>query len=346
MKKIRLGRTGMMVSQIGLGGAPLQRPSAEDAHKLISKCLDLGINFIDTAAEYSDSEIKIGRAIKGRRDGVIISTKSNLGTPQEVEKNLQQSLNQLDVQFIDLFQLHSVNNLEAYAAATDPAGPIAVIRKAMADGRVKHMGMTTHSLEVARDAAMSGIFETVMYPFNFIVNEAEKELLPLTKRHDVGFIAMKPFAAGMIPQVKIAIKYLLQFPDIMTIPGFQKIEEVEEIVEMAAGPVQFTSEEFHEVSRIRKEQGHRLCRRCAKCEPCERGVQIVHIMDTIPLLKNFPGSFTFSDMISDNLAQVADCNNCGECEKRCIYGLPVIDLIHEYEAIYTAEKKKYLDGKS
>ncbi len=346
MKKIRLGRTGMMVSQIGLGGAPLQRPSNDEAIRLINKCLELGINFIDTAAEYSDSETKIGKALEGRRDKVIIATKSNLGTDDAVEHNLEQSLRQLGTSYIDLYQFHMITSMTDYEACIDPSGPVRVIRKALSEGRVKHMGITTHSLDVARKAAMSGIFETVMYPFNFIVNEAEKELLPLARKHDVGFIAMKPFAAGMIPQVRIATKYLLQFPDLVTIPGFQRVEEVEEIVEIAAGNIQFTSEEFHEVSRLRKEQGHRLCRRCARCEPCERGVQIVHLMDTIPLLKNFPAAFTFSDVISNNLAHLEDCNRCGECEKRCIYGLPIIELINEYAELYRSEKAKYLQGRA
>jgi uncharacterized protein len=345
MKKIRLGRTGMMVSQIGLGGVPLQRLSSGEAIRMINRCLELGVDFIDTAVEYSDSEIKIGKAIKGRRDKVFISTKSNLGPATEIEHNLDQSLKQLDVSYIDLYQFHMIVSIQEYEACIDPAGPIAVIRKALSDGRVRHMGITTHSLEVARKAAISGVFETVMYPFNFIVNEAEKELLPLTKKHDVGFIAMKPFAAGMIPQVKIATKYLLQFPDLITIPGFQRVEEVEEILQIASGPAQFTSEEFHEVSRLRKEQGHRLCRRCAKCEPCERGVQITHVMDTVALIKNFPGTFTFSDTISNNLANVADCNRCGECEKRCIYGLPIMDLMGEYAEIYKSEKEKYLQSR-
>lgn len=158
-------------------------------------------------------------------------------------------------------------------------------------------------------------------------------------------IAMKPFAAGMIPQIKIAVKYLLQFPDVMTIPGIQRVSEIEEIIDIANGPPDFTPEETRQVEALRKAHGHRLCRRCGKCEPCDKGVQIVHIMDTVPLLKNFPGSFTFSDMISDNLARVAECDRCGECQKKCIYGLPVIDLINEYADIYREEKSRYLAGK-
>jgi uncharacterized protein len=343
MNKIKLGGTGMMVSQVGLGGAPLQRPPENEAVKLITRCLDLGINFIDTAAEYSDSEIKIGRAIKDRREEVIISTKSNLGTVQEVENNLEQSFRQLGVSYIDLFQFHLVNTEAAYAAATDISGPISLIMRAMAAGRIKHMGLTTHSLEVAQKAAVSGIFETVMFPFNFIVNEAEDELLPLTRRHNVGLIAMKPFAAGMIPQVKIALKYLLQFPDIITIPGVQRIAEAEEIAGIAEGPLQFTGEEKDQVNELRKALGHRLCRRCGKCEPCDQGVKIVSVMDTVPLIKNFPGNLTFSPQISENLDRVAECNRCGECEKRCIYGLPVIDLINEYANLYKVEKSRYLN---
>jgi len=344
MEKIRLGRTGMMVSKVGLGGVPLQRPPENEAIAIINRCLELGINFIDSAAEYSNCEGRIGKALKGRRSSAIVSTKSNFGPAEMVENNLKQSLSSLGDTYIDLYQFHSVNTLENYEKAIDPDGPVAVIRKAMKSGHIKHMGITTHTQEVAKEAIQSGIFETVMFPLNFIVDEAETELLPLARKHDVGFIAMKPLAAGMISNINLAFKYYLRLPGVMALPGIQRIPEIEEIAGIINGPSAYSEEEKKEIQRLIEMHGKKLCRRCGKCEPCPRGVQIVHIMDTIPLLKNFPPEFTFSEMISENLAQVSNCDNCGECETRCIYGLPVMELINEYAAIYKAEKNKYSNG--
>jgi predicted aldo/keto reductase-like oxidoreductase len=346
METVRLGRTEMMVSKVGIGGVPIQRPSDGEAVAIIRRSLDLGITFIDTAAEYSNSEERIGKAISGRREGLVLSTKSDYGTRQEVESNLKQSLKQLGVTSIDLYQFHGISDFDTYAKVIDSAGPIAVVQEAKRAGLVKHIGISSHSTDVAKEAVKSGLFETIMVPFNFVVCEVADELLPLTRKHDVGFIAMKPLAGGMLQNITIAFKYLLQFPDVVSIPGIQRMHEIDDIVQVSQGPWQMTEAEQSEMQRLREELGTRICRRCNYCLPCPEDIPILLVMDIKCLLKNMPPQHVFSGPIATGMEKAAACTKCGECEQRCTYGLPIMELIDEYVSLYQAEKKKYQEQRA
>ena len=341
METVRLGRTEMRVSKLGIGSVPLQRVSDDEAVAIIRRCLDLGVTFIDTADNYTTSEERIGKAISGRHEGLVLSTKCDYGTRQEVEGNLKQSLKRLGVTSIDLYQFHGINDFNTYAKVLDPGGPIAVVQEAKRAGLVKHIGISSHSIDIAKEAVQSGLFETIMFPFNFVVCEAADELLPLTRKHDVGFIAMKPLAGGMLQNVTIAFKYLLQFPDVVSIPGIQRIREIEEIVQVSQGPWQMTEAEQSEMQRLREELGTRLCRRCNYCLPCPEEIPILLVMDITSMLKNMPPQHVFSGPIASGMEKAADCTKCGECEQRCTYGLPVMELIEEHVSLYQAEKRKY-----
>ncbi|MCK4449175.1 MAG: aldo/keto reductase, partial [Anaerolineae bacterium] len=230
METIRLGKTDMMVSKLGFGGIPIQRVSEDEAVAVVKKCLDLGITFIDTANAYTTSEERIGKAISGRREGLILATKSTSRTREGVERHLQQSLKLLGVESIDLYQFHGVNDFDAYARVLDPDGPMAVVQEAKRAGVVKHIGITSHLIDVAKEAVKSDRFETIMFPFNFVTCEPADELLPLAREHDVGFIAMKPLAGGALDNATLAFKYLRQFPQLLPIAGIERVEEMEEIV--------------------------------------------------------------------------------------------------------------------
>jgi uncharacterized protein len=110
VEKIRLGKTGMMVTRVGFGGIPIQRLTEDEAVVVVRRCLDLGVNFIDTANGYTTSEGRIGKAISGRREGLIIATKTLSRKPEGIARHLEQSLAQLGTTYIDLYQLHSVSD--------------------------------------------------------------------------------------------------------------------------------------------------------------------------------------------------------------------------------------------
>ena len=341
METIRLGQTDMVVSKLGFGGIPIQRVSEDEAVAVVKRCLDLGITFIDTANAYTNSEKRIGKAISGQREGLILATKSTSRRREGVETHLKQSLEQLGVDAIDLYQFHGVNDFDAYARVLDPNGPMALVQEAKRAGVVKHIGITSHSMDVAKEAVKSDRFETIMFPFNFVTSEAADELLPLAREHDVGFIAMKPLAGGMLQNATIAFKYLLQFPDVVSIPGIERVHEIDEIIQVVEGPQQMTEAEQSEMQRLKDELGTRFCRRCDYCQPCPEGIPISLVMIVTSFVKRLPQESLFSGWIADGLEKAANCTRCGDCEERCPYDLPIREMLEENVNLFQAEKRKY-----
>ena len=341
MEKIRLGKTEMMVSKLGFGGIPIQRLDEDEAVAVVRRCLELGITFIDTANAYSTSEVRIGKAISGKREEVILATKSGARTREGVESHLKLSLEQLGVKYIDLYQFHGVSDSKALDTVLDPDGPMAAVQEAKKAGVVKHIGITSHSMEVAKEAVKSDRFETIMFPFNFITSEPADELLPLAREHDVGFIAMKPLAGGMLDDATIAFKYLFQFPDVLPIPGIEKMHEIEEIAQVLARPWQMTDDEEQEMQRLRDELGTRFCRRCDYCLPCTEEIPISTVMTARDTFKRLPKEWLFSRWIADAMENAATCTECGDCEERCPYHLPIREMIAELVQWYQEEKRKY-----
>ena len=117
-------------------------------------------------------------------------------------------------------------------------------------GTVRHIGVSSHSLEVALQMVPSGHFETIQFPFNFVTREPADELLPLAQAHDVGFIAMKPFAGGLLDDATLSVKYLLQFEGVVPDPGIERVDEMREIVGILAGEWALTAEEGQEIERV------------------------------------------------------------------------------------------------
>jgi predicted aldo/keto reductase-like oxidoreductase len=346
METTRLGQTDMVVSKLGFGGIPIQRVSEDEAVAVVKRCLDLGITFIDTANAYTNSEKRIGKAISGQREGLILATKSTSRRREGVETHLKQSLEQLGVDAIDLYQFHGVNDFDAYARVLDPNGPMAVVQEAKRAGVIKHIGITSHSMDVAKEAVKSDRFETIMFPFNFVTSEAADELLPLAREHDVGFIAMKPLAGGMLQNTTIAFKYLLQFPDVVPIPGIERVHEIDEIIQVVEGPQQMTEVEQSEMQRLKDELGTRFCRRCDYCQPCPEGIPISLVMTVTSFVKRLPQERLFSGWIADGLEKAANCTRCGDCEERCPYVLPVREMLEENVNLFQAEKRKYQEQKA
>ncbi len=341
MEKIRLGGTEMMVSRLGFGGIPIQRLEEDEAVDVVRHALDLGVNFIDTANGYTTSEERIGKAVRGRREGLFLATKSLDRTGAGVKEHLALSLRRLDVAYIDLYQFHNVNDRVTLDAILAPGGPMSVLEEAKRAGVVRHIGISSHQIDMAKDLVRSGRFETLMFSFNFITCEPAEELLPLARQHDVGFIVMKPLAGGMLENASLAFRYLLQFPDILPIPGIETRAEIEEIAAIMESPRALTGAERAEIERLRQELGTVFCRRCDYCQPCSEGIAISLVMQAESLFKRLSLESVFSRHIGEELEKAANCIRCGECEARCPYGLPIMDMIDESYTLVQAEKKKY-----
>jgi len=334
MKTIRLGKTGLEVSRVGFGGIPIQRLAEDEAIKVVQRCLDLGITFLDTANGYATSEERIGKAIAGRREQVIIATKTGARDRATAQEHLELSLTRLNTDYIDIWQFHNVSTFEAYEQVLGPSGAMEAAQEALRASKIRHIGLSSHSMDVALKAIPSGHFETIQFPFNFVTNEAATELIPLAQEHDIGFISMKPMAGGLLDNAVLAFKYLLKFDSIVPDPGIEKIEEIEEIIGIVQGPWELTSQERQEIERIRTQVGTRFCRRCGYCQPCPQGVSIVPIMNLRSFCKRLHAERLFTGWIARAVESVENCIECGECEDKCPYHLPIREMIVENMELY------------
>ncbi len=346
MEKFRFGRTGMMVSRLGFGGIPIQRDTEEEAIAVVRRCLDLGINYIDTANGYTTSEERIGKAVKGRRESVFIATKTGGRTREDVDKHLTLSLERLQTSYIDLYQFHGVNNQKHLDQILDPNGLLDFVKNAKREGKVRHIGITSHQMDIAKKAIASDQFETIMFPFNFVTDEAATELLPLARQHDMGFIAMKPLAGGMIDNASICFKYLFQFPDVLAIPGIEKTAEIEEIVGILEHSPALTSSDRAEMQKMKQELGKEFCHRCDYCQPCTMEIPISTVMTSASFARRLPEERFFGDMVGKAMEAAAKCADCGNCEERCPYKLPIRKVLRERVQWFEAKKKEYLARKA
>jgi uncharacterized protein len=338
LRKNRLGRSGLMVSRIGMGGIPIQRPPLEEAVKVINKALDLGVNFIDTSIAYGDSELIVGKGISGRREEVILATKGSWRSREAVTETMNSSLQRLNTDFIDLWQMHNIRDPEAFEQVIAPGGSIEAAQVALEEGKILHLGFSTHNLEVAMMGVESGYFETVQFPFNFIAREAEDKLVEHAEKYKVGFIGMKPFAGGNITDARLAMGYVIRHDNVVPDPGIERIEEIEEIVGLVEAGIELTEKDWKEMNALRDELGSRFCRQCMYCMPCPQGVEIWLLTYMKNLFRLWPHERVI-ERFGAQAETALKCIQCGECEERCPYNLPIRELIQENYEFYNQQLK-------
>ena len=229
MEKIRLGRTGLLVTKTAFGALPIQRISKADAVKLVRRAYEAGINYFDTANMYTDSEEKLGEALHDVRQNVVISTKSGGGDKKTVQAHIEQSLRSLRTDYIDLFQFH---NPAVLPDIHDPDGPFAAALEAKQKGYIRHIGITNHRLKVAHEAIESGNFETLQFPFCYLATEKDLELVELCREHDMGFIAMKGLSGGLLNNAEACYAFMQEHPDVVPIWGIQHEWELDQWLEL------------------------------------------------------------------------------------------------------------------
>ncbi|MBI2877445.1 MAG: aldo/keto reductase [Candidatus Tectomicrobia bacterium] len=330
MRIKRLGRTGLQVTEIGLGAIPIQRRTLEDGARVVERCLELGINFIDTANGYTDSEEKIGRAIAGRRrEELVIATKSNRRDKKGVLEHIDLSLRRLGTDYLDLLQLHNLTTLDELAQVTGPGGAMEGLREAQEAGKLRHIGVTSHSFANTPAFLRTGLFETIQIPFNFIATDAEREIFPLAQAMEIGVIGMKPFAGGAIEDARLAFKFLQRYDFLVSIPGIEVIAEVEAIARIIEERPSLTPADEAEIERIRAELGTRFCRRCQYCYPCPQGIKVALVNGIDSFIRRMPRERMLTGWIAEALAEAQGCQQCGLCEERCPYHLPVRELLQE-----------------
>jgi predicted aldo/keto reductase-like oxidoreductase len=321
-----LGKSGLKISRLGFGGIPIQKIDAEGTKKLINNLVNEGVNYIDTARGYTVSEEYLGFALEGVRDKFILATKSMARTKDAMSADIETSLKNLRTNYIDLYQIHNPNASDL-EKVTAEGGALEALFEAKSQGKIGHIGITLHSVELFEKAVELPWVETIMFPYNIVETQGE-ELIKKCAQNNIGFICMKPLAGGAIDNAKLAIRFTLNNPDVtVVIPGMADESEILENVLAAADTSPLTDEEKSEILKIKEELGTSFCRRCNYCAPCTVGINI-------PGVFLFEGYYTRYNLKDWAVARYSvmpktavDCVGCGECETRCPYNLPIREML-------------------
>ena len=326
MKYVTLGKTGLKVSKVGLGGIPIQKSSAEEVKTLVHSLMEKGVNYIDSARGYTVSEELLGEALDGIRDKFVLATKSMSRTKETMAKDIDISLKNFRTDYIDLYQVHnpSMENLDQVLAE---GGALEALMEAKEAGKIGHIGLTAHSLQVFERALSLDWVETIMFPYNIVESQGE-ELMKKCTEQNVAFIDMKPLAGGAIEDATLALRYICANPDVtIVIPGMYSLEEVNQNLAAAEDESPLTEEEIDKCDKVRKELGTNFCRRCNYCQPCTAGINISGVFLFAGYLQRYDlGDWGYGRYQA--LPVKADaCVDCGVCENRCPYHLPIRQML-------------------
>ncbi|MCK4582433.1 aldo/keto reductase [Candidatus Bathyarchaeota archaeon] len=329
MNEIKLGKTGLKVKTMGFGGIPIQRVSEEKAVEVVRRCYDLGLNYYDTARGYTTSEERIGKALEDVRDKVFLATKSHQRTAEGIWKELAISLGNLRTDHIDVYQLHNVTNQEQWEQVRAPGGALEAVTEAKEQGKINHISVTSHNPDIAVEMVKTGVFETIMIPYNYLTTKPAETLLPTCKKLNVGTIIMKPFGGGAFSNANTALKYVLGNPGCdLVIPGMMSVAEVEENYNVWMGDHTLTDEEHKLIEHDKERLGDQFCRSCNYCQPCPQGIPISTILRTeAQVLRRMGWSERRVEAVKEAKEKLETCIHCGECESRCPYNLPIQELL-------------------
>ena len=328
-----LGKTGLKISTLGFGGIPIQRIDVQGAKELMRKVQEAGINYIDSARGYTVSEEYLGQAIEGMRDRFVLASKSMARDKEGMARDIDISLKNFRTDYIDLYQFHNPNaaQLEQILA---PGGAMEAMQEAKVAGKIGHIGITLHSLDVFKKVLEYDWVESVMYPYNIVENQGE-ELMRKCTENNIGFIVMKPLAGGAIEDGYTAIRYIMKNDAVsVVIPGMAEIKEAEQNISAASNAEPLTEKELDTIAEVRRALDHNFCRRCNYCAPCTVGIAIPSVF----LMEGYNNRYDLKEWARSRYAgfahKASECIECGVCETRCPYNLPIREMMKKAVEIF------------
>ena len=340
MKQITLGSTGITVPQNAFGALPIQRVSTEMAVKLLRRAYEGGMRFFDTARAYSDSEVKVGEAFDGMREKVFIATKTGAKTPEEVRAQVETSLKNLRTDYIDIYQFHCADR--CYRPG-DGTGMYECMEELKKEGKIRHIGITAHKLYIAEEAVESGLYETLQYPFSYLSSEKEIALVKKCKEANMGFIAMKGLAGGLINRSEAAMAFMSQFDNALPIWGIQKEKELEEWLSYMDETPAMNEELTAYIEKEQKELTGEFCRGCGYCMPCPAGIMINQCARMSLMLRRAPSQAWLTPQMQAEMKKIEACLHCNQCMKKCPYELNTPELLkknyEDYKKVLAGEVK-------
>lgn len=323
MEYINAKGMGLVLSKIGFGGIPIQKVDSLMAGKIVDELVRRGVNYIDSARGYKNSEKLIGEAIARRRDKFILATKSMAKTYIDMAKDIEISLSNFKTDYIDIYQLHNPS-MDSLKVIMGEGGALKALLEAKEKGKIGHIGITSHSLDVLNSVIDLGIFESVMYPFN-IVEVQGRSFFKKCKEKGILTIAMKPMAGGALDDKNLALKFLLNEDIDIIIPGMGSVEEV--IENCSINNTKLSKEELEEIDTLQKTFGNDFCRRCGYCQPCTKGIDIANCFVFEGYYKRYDLKDWAKERYESLKSHASDCVECGKCMERCPYKLNIIEKL-------------------
>ncbi len=325
---------------IGFGAIKLPLVSQKESEILLNKAIDGGINFVDTADCYGDSEEKIGLALKARRKEFRLSTKIDERDGIGVRNKLERSLRRLRTDCIDLVFFHDVRGSE-YNRIFDSGG-LEALERARTEGKILEVGISIHqSVPMMRKAVESGVFSALMVAYSaFDEDRLTGGLLPIAQKAGVGLIAMKPLAGGRLGDrpsllkskksirgeslAQISLRYVLSNPNITcAIPGMMRPHELNENLHVGRRWRRINREEVRKLMEFVGEAGKGFCRNCGYCLPCPEGIPIPDIFRFESYHDRYDLKAWAREQYQSLVVNARACSGCEQCLKLCPFGVSI-----------------------
>lgn len=254
MEYIALGKTNLLVSRTAFGAESLDcreieafgDEADEKACAIVHQAYSAGINFFDTAHSRPSCEKRLGTALHGIRQNVILATKTNAQTVRELRSDFQQSSDALESDYIDLYQLE---NPLIIPQKDGPDGLYNELVSMKKHGFIRHFGISTDDYDIAREGILSGLYEVVQFPFNLISPVEIQELVKLCEQNEIGCIAMQPLNGGVVSNIPLAFGFLYQFENVVPVWGTHTQEELHQIIYLNNNPPVIDEKFREEVER-------------------------------------------------------------------------------------------------
>jgi predicted aldo/keto reductase-like oxidoreductase len=368
------GKTGIKVSVLGFGAMRLPMKEIngnkvvdEDLSiKMIQRSFELGVNYIDTAYGYCNhqSEIVVGKALKGWREKVYLSTKSpiwNIEKTDDYRRILEEQLKKLDVNYIDFYHFHSLN----WQSFQDKVLKFKLIEeaiKAREEGLIKHISFSFHDKAefMKKIVDTAGIFETVLCQYN-LLDRSNEESIEYVAKKGIGVAVMGPVGGGRLSDfpylmnvfkekykspVEIALKFVLGNKNVsVALSGMNSIEMVEENVKIVNSKKFLNKSEIkliEEIIKERKKVGEIPCTGCQYCLPCPQNIPIPHIFSLFNqyiLLGSERQKNAYMEIGSkeNDVRKKADsCIECGQCEEKCPQKIKIREELKKIHKIFSS----------
>ena len=359
MEYRRLGRTGLEVSLLGVGGGYVMLLEQDRGTELYRRAAELGINYFD--GRYGTTSLMQRPVIEQSRERFVVVTKTAERTRDGAMRRIDEDLRELDTDYLDVFYLRTYNHdmLQAHLA---PGGSMEALLQAREEGKIRFLGLAGHSDMSALAAGVdTDLIDVVIFPLNVVRRDAFETLIPAAQKHDVGLVVMKPVNAGLVA-AEIALPWLANQPIHTMAPGMSSLAHLElDVAALSRETMALSPQEEAEAERVRQEMDHQTCRICDHiCSGvCSEGMRIdvtlyhdvfyneyrAHGIDRLlemPLADWVKGRM--ASHFVRRLAGLQACTRCGKCEEACPHHLPIMtlfdDMVRDHQSLLEAVREK------